>query len=149
MNIDERAKERIKRWDELRSLSTARNIPEFYKRYSDYLEWDNIVSESRAVLHTMALAVVEHFATHWRDDDSPQAETTFGVKLEKTMAHHLWMPRKTIGFVCGRCRITAMTERDGTDCVTDEQFVDSRKNLPDEALTPVELWERRRIAQSG
>ena len=52
-----RAQQRHDRWEELKALAHAGQVQQFYAKYAEYLEWDNVVSESREVLLLMARAV--------------------------------------------------------------------------------------------
>lgn len=54
----ERTRERDRRWDKLKQLADAGSVTEFWKRYAEYLEWDEIRSPSRKLLHKMVKATV-------------------------------------------------------------------------------------------
>lgn len=47
--LDERS-----RWDELKQLASEDNVSQFWTRYADYLEWNNVVSPRRQALYHMA-----------------------------------------------------------------------------------------------
>lgn len=54
LKLTERQLEYRRRWDKLKELARDGNIHEFWGRYADYLEWSNVVSDSRRALHKMA-----------------------------------------------------------------------------------------------
>ena len=51
---------------------------ERFRNSMNYAVLDHHLTEAQA--DKLELMVKEFFATHWRDDDSPQAERTFGVR---------------------------------------------------------------------
>lgn len=55
----ERESEERSRWDELKALAAKDDAAGFWRRYADYLEWNNVVSESRQVIHRMARLTAE------------------------------------------------------------------------------------------
>ena len=56
---DDRKKQEIEYWIKLKNLAKENNVVEFYKLYSEYLEWNNILSPDRQAIYQMAKKVVE------------------------------------------------------------------------------------------
>lgn len=46
-------------WTKLKQLANENNILEFYRLYSEYLEWNNILSKNRTIIHKMAKGIVK------------------------------------------------------------------------------------------
>lgn len=46
-------------WTKLKQLANEDSVLEFYKLYTQYLEWNNILSNDRKAIHKMAKKVVE------------------------------------------------------------------------------------------
>ena len=46
-------------WTKLKQLADENNVLGFYKLYSEYLEWNSIISPSRKAIYRMAKAIVE------------------------------------------------------------------------------------------
>ncbi len=55
----ERAAKEREWWKELKQLANADNVAGFYRRYADYLEWNNVISPSRQAIHKMAKRAAE------------------------------------------------------------------------------------------
>lgn len=51
-------------WTKLKQLASEDNIIEFYKLYSQYLEWSKVLSPSRKAIYKMAKRVVELIETN-------------------------------------------------------------------------------------
>lgn len=54
-DVKARTEERKRRWSELEDLARHNQPGEFFRKYAEYLEWDNIISPSRTALHKMAV----------------------------------------------------------------------------------------------
>lgn len=51
-------------WTKLKQLANEDNVIEFYKLYTQYLEWSNMLSPSRKAIYKMAKRVVELMETN-------------------------------------------------------------------------------------
>jgi len=53
------AKQERRWWAELDELASAKDIAGFWQRYAEYLEWNNVISSNRRIIHKMAFLTVE------------------------------------------------------------------------------------------
>jgi len=56
MNSPEKEKEW---WNKLKKLAAEDDVAGFYMEYAKYLEWNNVISESRQAIYKMAIRVTE------------------------------------------------------------------------------------------
>jgi hypothetical protein len=61
MNQWDRQKVEQQWWRDLKSIADAGDVKAFYAHYAKYLEWNNIHSPQRQLLHKMALMVAEEY----------------------------------------------------------------------------------------
>jgi len=53
------AKQERRWWAELDELASTEDIAGFWQRYVEYLEWNNVISSNRRIIHKMAFLTVE------------------------------------------------------------------------------------------
>ena len=55
-SLQARAAKEKQYWDELKRLADTDQVAAFYRLYAEYLEWADIVSNSRKAIHKMAIS---------------------------------------------------------------------------------------------
>ena len=60
---DRAAKEK-EYWTKLKQFANEDNVIEFYKLYTEYLEWSKVLSSSRKAIYKMAKRVIELMETN-------------------------------------------------------------------------------------
>lgn len=52
-------------WERLQKLADAGDLAGFWSTYAEYLEWSNIASRRRALVHKMAKRTAEEMRDPW------------------------------------------------------------------------------------